>query len=294
MRLSLCTWVLLGLSLAATPVGAAEEKAEGDLVKATLLADVDAIVPGGTFTLGVKLTMKPHWHTYWINPGESGQATTVKLKAPPGLEFGSVQWPLPTRIEIDGGVTFGYEDEVLLMVPVTVKANFPVPLIANPTMTIHAEVAWLVCKETCIEGDAKLSLTLPIRGQAKPANEKLFNTWRGRLPQPADQVALSDVQCRVKQLTGGNGEPLPALDIYWGQAPAKVEFFPVATRDVAIDDVKIKHDDAGSKTSITFSPQVFDADALAKVNGKVDGVLVFTNAQGVRQGVSFSFIVPAK
>ena len=35
------------------------------LVKASLLADTTAIVPGKPFEVGVLLEMEPGWHTYW-------------------------------------------------------------------------------------------------------------------------------------------------------------------------------------------------------------------------------------
>ena len=44
------------------------------LVKAELLADVSSVKPGEPFTVGVLLKMKPHWHVYWKNPGDSRHA----------------------------------------------------------------------------------------------------------------------------------------------------------------------------------------------------------------------------
>src|SRR5687767_12886440 len=114
--------VSLALVLLAAPARG-DQKAEDwnvDLVKPSLLADAATVAPGGSFTLGVRLKMKPHWHTYWVNPGEAGDATKVSLTGPPGFEFGAVQWPLPSMIDAPGGITYGYEDEVLLLVPVTV------------------------------------------------------------------------------------------------------------------------------------------------------------------------------
>src|SRR5688500_145148 len=86
------------LLVAATGL-ASPASADTDSVQATLLADADAAAPGRAFTLGVRLKMKPHWHTYWVNPGEYGTPTRVKLTGPAGFEFGAVQWPLPTKID---------------------------------------------------------------------------------------------------------------------------------------------------------------------------------------------------
>src|SRR5688500_6081524 len=113
-------------------------EADADLVKASLLADAAAVAPGTSFTLGVRLKMKPHWHTYWVNPGEAGDATKVSLMGPAGFEFGEVRWPLPSKIEAPGGIAYGYEDEVLLLVPVTVARDVPAGGVAD----IAADVSW--------------------------------------------------------------------------------------------------------------------------------------------------------
>src|SRR5688572_24248993 len=51
---------------------------EGPLVKASLVADQNAVVPGQPFTVAVKLEHAPEWHTYWVNPGGTGLPTTIK------------------------------------------------------------------------------------------------------------------------------------------------------------------------------------------------------------------------
>jgi DsbC/DsbD-like thiol-disulfide interchange protein len=270
---------LLSTALAA-PARAAEPPA--DLVSASLLADSDAATPGVGFTLGVRLTIKPHWHTYWANPGEAGQATTIKLTGPAGFAFGPVRWPLPTRLEHDGTVTYGYEDEVLLMVPVTVAIDA-----SAKSATVDADVTWLSCqKETCVEGGKKLSLTLPVRPDAKPANRELFDTWRKRLPVARDQAAAV---AAVDQPTGAGGLPSPALTVRWAEEPRKVEWFPVATEAVAIGDIVLAHE--GKETKIRYKPTVYKANEIP--GNRVDSLLVYEDAKGVRHGVTVPFVVAA-
>ncbi len=267
----------------ANQAGAAGPSA--DLVRASLVADAQSVAPGGTFTLGVRLVMKPHWHTYWVNPGEAGDATKVKLAGPAGFEFGAIQWPLPTKIDAPGGVTYGYEDEVLLLIPVTVPRGVSV----GADAAITADVKWLVCKEACIKGGAKLSITLPVAATPAPANHELFETWRQRLPAAADSPAASQALEAVEQPAGpGGGSPAPALAVRWKQAPRKVEWFPISTRAVAIDDVVVRHE--ARATRIEFKPTVYQPDAVP--NGRVEGVLVFEDADGRRQGVSAPVTVP--
>src|SRR5438270_12740141 len=68
-----------------------------DLVKADLVTDATAVQPGKAFTVGIRLKIKPGWHVYWINPGDSGAPTTVKWKLPEGFVAGPVQFPVPQK-----------------------------------------------------------------------------------------------------------------------------------------------------------------------------------------------------
>jgi DsbC/DsbD-like thiol-disulfide interchange protein len=64
--------------------GVAQTYEGRELVKAALLADASAIVPGKSFTVGLLLRMAPGWHTYWKFSGDAGLPTEIKWKLPPG------------------------------------------------------------------------------------------------------------------------------------------------------------------------------------------------------------------
>src|SRR5438477_10953600 len=59
----------VGRCIAILLLGAVQANAQvyqgRQLVKATLLADTSAVVPGKPFTIGLLLQMAPDWHTYW-------------------------------------------------------------------------------------------------------------------------------------------------------------------------------------------------------------------------------------
>lgn len=264
--------------------GTAAAQSGNDMVRPDLIADVEAAAPGSTFHVAVRMKIAPHWHTYWINPGESGAPTTIKLTGPKGFTFGEIQWPTPTKFVIDGGTIYGYEDEVLLRVPVSVAKDA-----AAGSATIHADVDWLVCKDTCLEGSAKLSLKLNVADKAAPANTELFAKWQSRLTVPRQDPKASVVD-GIAQPRDGDGQPLPQLKILWEKMPAKVEWFPVATAAVAIEEIQLKND--GKSTEISFKPKVFDAAAVP--GGKVDGVLVWTDDKGDRIAVPAPVTVSLK
>ncbi len=250
-----------------------------DLVKASLIADVDSVSPGSSFMLGVHLKMKPHWHTYWVNPGESGEATKIKFTGPQGVEFGAVRWPLPTAMESFGAITYGYEDEALLLVPVKVGAQAKL----EGGLKIDAHVVWLACLDTCIEGEATLNIALPVsKSKPAPANGPQFAKWIKQLPA-SSHTAVAAIEQKKK-----DGAPLSVVEVKWNEAPKKVEWFPIATPAVAIEDIVLKHE--GVKTVIQFKPNVYRPDRVP--GGKVDGVIVFEDGKGQRVGVAMSFVVP--
>ena len=110
------TLVLCAFALACT---SAQAQDAADLVKVELLAEPAAIVPGEPFTVGIKLSMKEHWHTYWRNPGDSGEPAQVTWKLPQGFVAGDLEWPAPSLIRVGPAASFGYEGDAILLARVT-------------------------------------------------------------------------------------------------------------------------------------------------------------------------------
>ena len=56
-----------------------------ELVQAELIAEPAVIRPGEPFWVGLRLRIKQHWHVYWRNPGDSGEAVSINWRLPPGF-----------------------------------------------------------------------------------------------------------------------------------------------------------------------------------------------------------------
>ena len=90
--LALGTQALAKLSLQSAAV------VDNPQVRAQLVADAPAGVgPAKAVHVGLLLQHQPHWHTYWINPGDSGLATRLEWTLPPGVTAGETQWPIPAH-----------------------------------------------------------------------------------------------------------------------------------------------------------------------------------------------------
>jgi thiol:disulfide interchange protein len=161
-----------------------------ELVKAELLADTNALVPGKPFTVGLLLRMAPGWHTYWTFSGDAGLPTELKWKLPPGWKVGEIQWPIPLKTIDPGDIeSYGYENEVLLMQEIA-----PPQKLENSAVKLSAEANWLVCEKICIPGSATLQLELPVSATSQPANSELFARYRHLLPKnwPESNVASAN------------------------------------------------------------------------------------------------------
>jgi thiol:disulfide interchange protein len=122
-----------------------------------LVSESSAIVPGGTATVAVRLTLDPRWHTYWLNPGDAGLPLTVKWRLPEGVTVGALQFPTPRLTPQPPLMSYGYEDEVFVLAEVSLPAAF-----AGRTLTIAGKADWLACAEVCLPATGPLSLTLNV------------------------------------------------------------------------------------------------------------------------------------
>ncbi|HMP95875.1 MAG TPA: protein-disulfide reductase DsbD family protein [Kiritimatiellia bacterium] len=148
-------------------------------VEAELLSEVSAVQPGAPFWVALKLVHDEHWHTYWINDGDSGLPTSIRWELPEGFRADPIVWPYPERIDMPPLVSFGYEGEAWLLTRIHPPENLDVN-----EVTLKARVSWLMCKEICIPGRAALALNLPVSDGTRlnPALAGAFSEARRRIP----------------------------------------------------------------------------------------------------------------
>lgn len=144
--------------------GASSESVRRDHVSVQLVAADEVAQPGTTVLVGLRIVHDPEWHTYWLNPGDSGLPTRLQWTLPEHVGAGEIAWPAPHRIQIGELVNFGYDGELLL----PVRVSLPEELQPGAAVPLTVKASWLVCREECIPGDATLSLQLPTGSQASP------------------------------------------------------------------------------------------------------------------------------
>ncbi|MEZ5994911.1 MAG: protein-disulfide reductase DsbD family protein [Hyphomonadaceae bacterium] len=157
--------------------------ARADNVDIGLHSSRAAIAPGERFTIAFRETIRQGWHTYWLNPGDSGEPTELSWRPAPGFTIGEIQWPAPTAIPFAMLVNYGYAGEVLFPIEVTAPANARV----GSTVTLTADAFWLVCSDVCIPEEGTVSLTLPVEAQGRDDLE-----WNARIAEAVANLPRRD------------------------------------------------------------------------------------------------------
>ncbi|MEO1237927.1 MAG: protein-disulfide reductase DsbD domain-containing protein [Planctomycetota bacterium] len=160
-------------------------------VEAQLVSSQAAVQPGTTVLVGLRLKMDDGWHTYWQNPGESGQPTAITWNLPPGFVAHDIDWPAPEYFEFGGLASYGYHGEIVLPVRIDVPAQLD-----ESRVTLRAEADWLMCEESCIPGSASLALTLPVTDDPAVAGRPtlhagLFAWAEKHRPQTAEGITAA-------------------------------------------------------------------------------------------------------
>ncbi len=204
--------------------------------QAHLLLDAVATRPGSTIEAAVELVPPTGWHTYWRNPGETGQATKVDWNLPDGITAGELGWPTPERLTEADITTYVYEGKVLL--PVTLRIADSVP---PGTLTLQAKVSWLECKTECLPGRATVKATLQVGSENKASDSAaLIRKAIEALPHPGSagqasarwgDLAKDDTRVlRITLTSPGPGDffPYPDETFEWtwkpGGSPGVVDF----------------------------------------------------------------------
>ncbi len=169
-------------------------------VRAELVAHApQGLQPGAPLMLGLLLQHQAGWHTYWLNPGDSGLATQLSWTLPKGWSAGPTLWPTPRLIRVADMVNHGFEGQVLLASEVKVPPSaLPLP------SEVKLRADWLVCKEECIPQSGELVLKLPAQTSIA-THSAAFDALLAQQPtplKPASQTASLQPDGLALSITG--------------------------------------------------------------------------------------------
>lgn len=270
------------LALATLCGSAAAEPIRAEHLTLDLIAPTQSIQPGERFIVGLLLDHEEHWHTYWENPGDSGEPPQLTWNLPEGFSASPILWQTPHRIRVGPLVNYGYKGRIVH--PLKIQA--PASLKPGEIVRLEAEAYWLVCREECIPGEATLALEMPVsEGAAAPSQwAELFHEARGGIPGPlpAGEVSLaSDGANLVLSLSADATGRVPES--------ADVSFFP---RDQGIVDnaAPQKALREGGRLQLVLER----SGLLTGMPEALNGLLVIEPQSGIRKGERTAYDITAR
>ncbi len=238
------------LMLAAVPFQARAATIETDHVKAELVVRNSVTAPGDATDIAIGHRLEPGWHTYWLNPGDSGEPPIVEFDLAAGGEAGELRFPAPERLPYPPLLNFGYSDTFTLLGSIGVPADWP----AGTPYRVPVRVDWLVCEEICIPEGGSTELVIPTAAASERDSGVAFTFMEAEwaLPRESDAAA-----------TYSRGGDTIYLTLPIGHA-ADASFFPLQ-RGVIDNAAEQRVTEAADGNGMTI--------ALAGGNANLDGTL---------------------
>ncbi|MGB3556770.1 MAG: protein-disulfide reductase DsbD domain-containing protein, partial [Jannaschia sp.] len=177
-------FLLLSALLAGPALGAASPAVETSTLSARVVSASDGVGEGSaTLAAGLHLTLAAGWKTYWRSPGEVGLPPDLSWDGSVNVADVALDYPAPTRFTAFEIENFGYADEVVF--PLTVTLAEPG---AAARLDLRADL--LVCAEICVPETVEIVLDLPAGGGVDAAGAALLSDWVARVPVPGAEAGL--------------------------------------------------------------------------------------------------------
>ena len=188
-----------------------------------LVTETNSIAPNHDFLAGLHFVLDKGWHIYWLNAGDAGEPPRVDWQLPAGITAGDLQFPAPQRLPLGPLMDFGYENEVLL--PVPMRSDSSVKPGSNAILRGHLH--FLVCSNVCIPGKAEIEDNVAVTvqpGAPNPATGRLFLTAERHLPRTLPAGAFVNVTQTKTAFV---------VTLHTGQRIESAEFYPFDQNAIA-------------------------------------------------------------
>ncbi|TNE35183.1 MAG: hypothetical protein EP348_09480 [Alphaproteobacteria bacterium] len=143
--------------------------------------------------IGLQVRLKPGWKIYWRNPGDAGIPPQFDWAGSENVKSVRIFWPRPQAFESFGYTSWGYHDEVVYPIEVTLE---------KPDVPLHLNLHLFygICEKVCIPYEKNLTLDLGA-GTGKPTDDAaLIRKYRQEVPTVVGSEAsrVKSVQAKLE------------------------------------------------------------------------------------------------
>ncbi len=258
--------------------GGKTSTADQTVVEASLVSEAATIAAGEPFDVALVLDHAPHWHTYYVNPGQAGFPPEISWRLPDGFVASELRFPTPVLGTFADAPFYGYEGRTAFLATITPPAD----LEPGTSIELVGDASWLACKQSCIPGDAEVSTTVAVGASttSDPAQASLFDAARAAMPADdtgwnASASALGDsITLRLDPPTASH-------------EPGEVRLFSANSVEDSAAPQTLRKTDAGYELTITRNPE------LDTPPDRIEGILKASNGwtAGGPQGMGLSLSI---
>lgn len=273
-RNGLIALTLALVTLCPQAVRAERASPPGPNVSIRLVPEFSHATPGEKLTIAIEQTIQPNWHTYWANPGDSGEAMKITWTLPDGVTASDLEWPVPERIPFGPLLNFGYNNRAIMLSGITADADYK-----NAEIPVKADITWLVCADICIPEKTTIALSIPVSATTAdkaPADPAFFEEARARIANPvAWKTAAAEREGAIIIDVDAPPETRAQID-----AATEISFFPDEWGVILNAEPQIRepHD------SLIRLKIPRDSRALSDLEN-ITGILSWTSPDGQTTGV---------
>lgn len=252
------------------------EGAQSAHITARLIAASQTVPQGGEVRIALDYTAAKGWHTYWINPGDTGLAPVFHWNLPDGVAVGDIDWPTPEKLPAFGLMSYGYAGETVLSLPLRNTSR----LAAGETLPIKAHVDFLVCADVCVPESVDVALDLKVGPKTASDDAAKIMAAQKALPKPLSQPGRIDLKGDRVEIGFAD-----AYDPHFGD-PRGAWFFPVQSGVVSAPSDQTP-DVGGDGFALRMK-----AGAAALPEGPLAGVLKFADGTAYRVSLERGPLLP--
>lgn len=213
IRLFIPLLLILSFFAVLSPAKAETEEWLDQYVQISIISDQTEVSGGETLRLGLVQNIHDGWHTYWLNPGDSGTPTSITWELPDGFKASELEWPAPQKIPFGPLTNYGYEEQVTLLQNLTLPDTLP-----EGAITLNGRVDLLVCHDICVPERHEVSLILNGDTQGMPDS---IREATKRLPSARDIItdAVFGEKGDILELSFSSNDTKMPLDVEYRLAP---------------------------------------------------------------------------
>lgn len=246
--LACCTVLLLLASGPGTPApAAAGEPAPAEFSNDfSTLRLINGGLKDGKWQVGLEMTLKHGWKTYWRVPGESGVPPIFDWSASDNVTTVQLDMPAPHRFSDANGEGIGYTEAVIFPARATPK---------DPTQPgrLVLDLFYAVCHDICVPVTAELSLELSEQTARASSSFSLKQAWQQVPAGPSP----GGPGISLIRSTEANGKAALEISLTGLKAPSAADIFVETTTNAYLRKPQL------SGTSDGVSTYLLIADGLA-------------------------------